>query len=615
MEPGSLLTDPEPPAADAVPVPSTPVLVVEHRPSQDQPDFEDIPASLTPLTAMAPSHAGLPIGRSRSISSVSRNRSDSVTSHGHSGLSLGTNLPSGGSPGPSPTRPTLPGGAAALIIPNNPSRISIVSNGAAVSPISPTQSSSTHVGNVLAPASFFRPARPSQQGQHHLHSTVSSQRSLPHSIGPTPTGTTSPRASLALPSRPPIPGMSPTASPRKNGAIPDSAIPLTSFAARRQSTQSKRISHGSTSASDMENDVFGTMASNPIAEDGQHARPMASREPLLTPFERAEQQPSSPQGVRHSIERMFRRSFSGESLKQSPNVGSAPPVPDTKDGRPASRHPRFAPLPPRAPVHSTVVSPAWMAPLVTDSGRPLRNYEMHPGANKFFLRGRLMLGGDPPYAFLGTLFVYCFFAGWWMGTTCVYWWHNISPALAIIGAYMCLLTLASLLASAFRDPGILPRDLDLEAPLPIGGDSDTPLPREIRVRDEIVRTKYCVTCKTYRPPRSSHCRNCDNCVDGCDHHCPWINNCVGRRNYGSFITCLVSAVLSLILIAITSAVHLNVLSSREHLDFEHTLREGFGGAVTFVAACILIWPVSILLSYHLRVRVTFFAPLLRRHPR
>ncbi|EJD42244.1 hypothetical protein AURDEDRAFT_115198 [Auricularia subglabra TFB-10046 SS5] len=625
------------------PPPSTPprypsdVLVVEPdgtRYSEDAP-----PESLHPLTTMAPStphsHAGLPIGRSRSISSIGRARSDSVNSssrHGHTSLNAANSSGPSGSPTQTPTRPALPGGAAALIIPSNPSRISVTSL-SGVSPVSPTQSSATHIGTILAPASFFRPARPSQQGQHHQHNTISSARSVPHSIGPAPTGSTSPRNSLALPTRPMMPGTSITNSPRKSGAIPDGAIPLTSFAARRASIQSKRMSHGSTSASDTGDDVFGgTFHSSSIVveEDPsvQHARPMASREPLLTPHEQLsaqqQQQPSpTSQGMRGSLERIFRRSFSGESLK---HVGGSPRTPKTaqtpRSGNPLveepdgheehaddkseapSRHPRFAPLPPR--VHASgVVAPSWMQPVLTSSGRPVRNYERHRGANRFFLRGKLMLGGDLPWAFLGTLFVYCVIVAFWMGTTCVYWWRNLSPALAVVGAYMALVTLSSLLATAFRDPGILPRDLDLDAPLPMGSDSDsappTPLPREIRVRDEVVRTKYCVTCKTYRPPRSSHCRNCDNCVDGCDHHCPWVNNCVGRRNYGSFITCLVCAVVSLVLIIITSAIHLNVLSGREHLNFESTLRDGFGSAVTFVSASIVIWPVSILMGYHVRL--------------
>jgi hypothetical protein len=51
--------------------------------------------------------------------------------------------------------------------------------------------------------------------------------------------------------------------------------------------------------------------------------------------------------------------------------------------------------------------------------------------------------------------------------------------------------------------------------------------------------RECGTCGVPKVARSKHCRVCDKCVARFDHHCIWLNNCVGERNYRYFLAYLV----------------------------------------------------------------------------
>merc|ERR1711939_575305 len=62
--------------------------------------------------------------------------------------------------------------------------------------------------------------------------------------------------------------------------------------------------------------------------------------------------------------------------------------------------------------------------------------------------------------------------------------------------------------------------------------------------------RWCRKCVKVKPDRCHHCRVCQRCVLKMDHHCPWINNCVGYYNYKYFYLFITYALLILFSVAL-----------------------------------------------------------------
>ncbi|KAL0346107.1 UNVERIFIED_CONTAM: putative protein S-acyltransferase 4 [Sesamum radiatum] len=123
-------------------------------------------------------------------------------------------------------------------------------------------------------------------------------------------------------------------------------------------------------------------------------------------------------------------------------------------------------------------------------------------------------------------------------------WYSV----LIVAVVLTMMDMFFLFLTSSTDPGIVPRNtrppdsdetLEMNTPSMEWVQGRTPhlkLPRtkDVVVNGHSVKVKFCDTCLLYRPPRASHCSICNNCVQRFDHHCPWLGQCIGIRNYRYF---------------------------------------------------------------------------------
>lgn len=133
--------------------------------------------------------------------------------------------------------------------------------------------------------------------------------------------------------------------------------------------------------------------------------------------------------------------------------------------------------------------------------------------------------------------------------------NGIGPAVSLLVYAVCtVLVLWSYLRCMLTDPGKVLQEFDTSAadlefqPVHMNADAGGGS-RVGSCRDDATSSAaesqedwtYCASCDQTRPPRAHHCGLCGCCIDRFDHHCPWINNCVGKGNHRYFIQFLAYA--------------------------------------------------------------------------
>uniref|UniRef100_A0A147AWT9 Palmitoyltransferase n=1 Tax=Fundulus heteroclitus TaxID=8078 RepID=A0A147AWT9_FUNHE len=243
-------------------------------------------------------------------------------------------------------------------------------------------------------------------------------------------------------------------------------------------------------------------------------------------------------------------------------------------------------------------------PAETKAQRPRRKWEAFPGKNRFFCDGRLILARQNGVLPL-TLGLIVVTSGLFFAFDCPFLVEHLTVCIPVIGGLLFLFVVASLLRTSFTDPGILPRATaeeaaDIERQIDTSGSSTyrpPPRTKEILINQQVVKLKYCFTCKMFRPPRTSHCSLCDNCVERFDHHCPWVGNCVGKRNYRYFYSFIIS--LSFLTSFIFGCVVTHItLRTQAGKSIVLAIQESPASVVELVICFFSIWSILGLSGFH-----------------
>lgn len=129
-------------------------------------------------------------------------------------------------------------------------------------------------------------------------------------------------------------------------------------------------------------------------------------------------------------------------------------------------------------------------------------------------------------------------------------------------------------------------------------------------------TEPCVFCRRFVQLGCKHCSVCDKCVPGFDHHCRWLNSCVGAKNYRLFATFMLAAWAGMAWVTAFSLYTIvwmlrDITAFKAHMRMKayRSPNKAFPALVVFNFVCLIIAALGIcalgkLIYFHVYLHVT-----------
>ena len=118
-------------------------------------------------------------------------------------------------------------------------------------------------------------------------------------------------------------------------------------------------------------------------------------------------------------------------------------------------------------------------------------------------------------------------------------WSYLHIIFKILGVFIYCLFFGSYTYTFLINPGYPKHDLA----------SKTGEPRN--------KYRFCERCKMWvnLDKKPNHCFDCDICIEGYDHHCPWTSKCIGRKNLTTFYIFVITTlfIFAYVVCALTNA--------------------------------------------------------------